>query len=62
MGVEVMKILHIMRTQPDEMVTLFIKGTSQGHDTRRFPLYEDPVDYDRVVQDIFDSDRVFSWW
>ena len=62
MGVEVMKILHIMRTQPDEMVTLFIKGASQGHDIRRFPLYEDPVDYDRLVQDIFDSDRVFSWW
>lgn len=57
-----MKILHIMRTQPDDMVALFIKETSQGHDTRSVPLYQVPVDYDRLVQDIFDSDRVFSWW
>jgi hypothetical protein len=57
-----MKILHIMRTQPDDMVTLFIKETSQGHDTRSVQLYQDPVDYDRLVQEIFDSDRVFSWW
>jgi hypothetical protein len=57
-----MKILHIMRTQPDDMVTLFIKKTSQGQDASSFPLYQEPVDYDRLVQEIFDSDRVFSWW
>lgn len=57
-----MKILHIMRTLPDDMVALFITGTSQGHDIKSFPLYQDPVDYDRLVQDIFESDRVFSWW
>ena len=57
-----MKILHIMRTQPDDMVTLFINKTSQGHDSSNFPLYQEPVDYDRLVQEIFDSDRVFSWW
>jgi hypothetical protein len=57
-----MKILHILRSEPDDMVALFIRETSQGHDARSFPLYQAPVDYDRLVQNIFDSDRVFSWW
>jgi hypothetical protein len=57
-----MKILHILRSEPDDMVALFIRETDQGHDTQSFPLYQDPVDYDRLVQNIFDSDRVFSWW
>jgi hypothetical protein len=57
-----MKILHILRSEPDDMVALFIRETSQGQDARSFPLYQDPVDYDRLVQSIFDSDRVFSWW
>lgn len=62
MSVNTMKILHILRSEPDDMVALFIRETSQGHDARSFPLYQDPVDYDRLVQSIFDSDRVFSWW
>jgi hypothetical protein len=57
-----MKILHILRSEPDDMVALFIRETDQGHDTQSFPLYQDPVDYDRLVQNIFDNDRVFSWW
>jgi len=56
------KILHILRSEPDEMVRMFIREISQGEDSVEIPLYRGEVDYDRVVEDIFDSDRVISWW
>jgi len=57
-----MKILHILRSEPDEMVRMFIREISQVEESVEIPLYREEVDYDRVVEDIFDSDRVICWW
>ncbi len=57
-----MKILHILRSEPDEMVRMFIRKISQGEESVEIPLYRGEVDYDRVVEDIFDSDRMICWW
>jgi len=57
-----MKLLHILRSEPDGLVRRFIDGMSHGEKSREVHLYRGPVDYDRLVQDIFQSDKVICWW
>jgi hypothetical protein len=56
-----MKILHILRSEPDPLVQLLIKGMSQG-EKKEVSLYRGPVNYDQLVKDIFESDKVVCWW
>ncbi len=39
-----------------------MKGVSHGETATEVPLYKGGVDYARLVQDIFQSDRVICWW
>jgi hypothetical protein len=57
-----MKHLHILRSEPDELVRRLIQGMSPGQGDREVPLYRGPVDYDQLVRDIFQYDKVICWW
>ncbi|MGD9367820.1 MAG: hypothetical protein PVH87_19120 [Desulfobacteraceae bacterium] len=56
-----MQILHIMRTQPDETVAT-LKQSFEDHEGKTVVLYEGEVDWDALVDDIFASQKVISWW
>ncbi len=57
-----MKILHILRSDPDDMIRLFIKEISALEESKEVALYQGAVNYDQLVKEIFESDRVISWW
>jgi hypothetical protein len=57
-----MKIVHIFRSQPAPEVEKLANILSEGQEAVRFPLYEAPVDYDRLIELIFSNDKVISWW
>ena len=57
-----MKLLHILRSEPDDLVRRLIQGVSQGESSSQVPLYRGPVDYAKLVASIFHSDRVICWW
>ena len=57
-----MKNLHLLRSEPDEMVRAFIDEGYRGEENREVPLYEGEPDYDDLVREVFASDRVISWW
>ena len=57
-----MTTLHILRSRPDEMVQTLIEQVSHDEENHRVPLYQGDVDYNRLIKDIFESDRVISWW
>lgn len=57
-----MKILHILRSEPNEMVMNFIRKTSKNAVSLELPIYGEEVDYDQLVTEIFASDKVISWW
>lgn len=57
-----MKILHILRSEPDEMTRNFITKTFEGAQNIEIPLYQENIDYDELITDILSSDRVISWW
>jgi hypothetical protein len=57
-----MKLLHILRSEPSDLVRLLINKMSPGEGSREVPIYRGPVDYPQLVRDIFQSDRVICWW
>lgn len=57
-----MKILYILRTRPDTTVEKFMQTITNGHESQVRKLYEDKIDWSKLVDDIFDHDKVISWW
>ncbi len=57
-----MKIVHLLRSFPSDLIRCFVDEVSKDKECIEVPLYQEPVDYDRLIGDIFESDRVICWW
>lgn len=57
-----MNYLHILRSEPEELVRRLVDALSQGKTAREVPLYGGGVDYDKLVKDIFEAEKVICWW
>ncbi len=57
-----MKLLHILKSEPDETTRRLMDAISQGKETTEIKLYEGEVDYDALVGLIFENDKNVSWW
>ena len=61
------KILHILRTAPDETVGRLIEAASTEEWITVVSLYREdlsnpPVDWHRLVDDIFSHEKIICWW
>ncbi|MBW1997275.1 MAG: hypothetical protein JRJ29_04835 [Deltaproteobacteria bacterium] len=58
------KILHILKTEPDEIQKVLMERVSEGRERVEFLLFghEEGADYGRLIDLIFDCDRVITWW
>ncbi|MBF0432835.1 MAG: hypothetical protein HQK83_16240 [Fibrobacteria bacterium] len=54
-----MRILHIIKTKPDPCTKELVQPES---DSAQIKLYEKPVDYDKLLDDLFSYDKVICWW
>ncbi len=57
-----MKILHILRSEPDQMTRNLILKSFEDVQNIEIPIYQETVDYDKLVEKIFSSEKVISWW
>jgi hypothetical protein len=57
-----MNLLHILKSEPDENTKTLMRILSEGHETSRISLYEGEPDYERLIDQIFENDKVISWW
>jgi hypothetical protein len=57
-----MKILHILRTEPDQTVKEIVVSTTNGDESSTAELYKGDIDWSRLVDDIFSHDKIISWW
>ena len=57
-----MKILHILRSEPDETVEKLSAALSKDSTTTVTPLYQGDVDWKALVDDIFTHDKIICWW
>jgi len=63
----VLRILHILPSEPDAIVEKWVRRISGEDGITVINLYLDdvskiPVDWLRLVDDIFSHDRVICWW
>jgi len=55
------KILHIIKSQPDESTKKIIEVHKSGNEVKLVELYKGGVAYDKLVADVFAYDKVFCW-
>jgi len=57
-----MKVLHLIRSKPDEETVKLIAALSEGNRCRKINLFNETIDYEELVKMVFAADRVISWW
>ena len=57
-----MKLLHILKSEPDAVTESLMQAAGEGHDVQVFKMYGDKVDYRELVRLIMEHDRNISWW
>ncbi len=57
-----MKTLHILKTEPDNNTRALIDSISQGEESTIFEIYDENVDYEKLIELIFEYDNTVSWW
>jgi hypothetical protein len=57
-----MTILHVFKSQPDDTTNTLVDIISGNSGKKAFMLYEDEPDYEKLIDQIFESDKVICWW
>jgi len=57
-----MKLLHILKSEPDANTKTLMDIVSEGNEASQFPLHDVHVDYETLIDTIFAHDKVISWW
>ncbi len=57
-----MKVVHLLRSQPSDLIRRFVEDISKDKESIEVPLYQEPVDYDQLIGEIFEGDQVICWW
>jgi len=58
-----MKILHILKSEPDVTIEDFIQHLSDSeNETTVKPLFQGNMDWHRLLDDIFSHEKVICWW
>ncbi|MBL7216883.1 MAG: hypothetical protein ISS62_04255 [Desulfobacteraceae bacterium] len=57
-----MKLLHVLKSEPDNVIKTLMNASSKGNDVQQFELFANDADYDKLVELIFENDKVISWW
>jgi hypothetical protein len=60
------KILHLLKTEPDDMQRILMGNLSKGSKNLEIPLFrkdgEENIDYDEIIDLIFEYNQVIAWW
>lgn len=57
-----MKLLHILKSKPADNTKTLMDILSEGNEISEFPLYDEQADYEKLIDAIFEHDKVISWW
>ena len=57
-----MKVLHILKSEPDEIIKTFMAPYTENNQVQQFELYTKSVDYDKLIELVFQHDKAICWW
>jgi len=59
------KMLHVLKTPPDDLQRSLMYALSLGYSCLQFPLFdfegESPA-YEELIELVFEFDEVIGWW
>ncbi len=59
------KMLHILKSEPDDLQRALMYALSLGYSCLQFPLFEmdgEGPDYEELVDLVLEFDEVVCWW
>jgi hypothetical protein len=59
---EPIRVLHILKTKPDDTENHLISDLCGGRTCIQIPLFEEKVDYEALIDLIFECEEVITWW
>ena len=56
--------LHILKSEPDEIQKTLMNSLTMESECLFFPLFDDKknIDYEKLIDLIFDCDKIITWW
>ena len=57
-----MKTLCVFKSEPDEITRALEEIASKGEEVTRFSLYGEDADYGKLIDLIFENEKVICWW
>lgn len=57
-----MKILHVLKSEPDNNTKTLMNLISEGEENTIFKLYDKAADYEKLIDLVFEHDKTISWW
>jgi hypothetical protein len=57
-----MTTLHVFKSEPDKITTTLVDLVSASDDKREFNLYGEKPDYEGLIDQIFECDKIICWW
>ena len=56
--------LHILKSEPDEIQKTLMNALAMESECLFFPLFDDKknIDYEKLIDLIFDCDKIITWW
>ncbi len=57
-----MKTLCVFKSEPDEITRTLEEIVSKGEEVTRFSLYGEDADYGKLIDLIFENEKVICWW
>ena len=56
-----MKVLHILKSEPDETITTMMEAHASD-DVTTIAVYDEDVDWAALVDELYTHDKVICWW
>lgn len=56
-----MKVLHLLKSEPDEATNKIIGMHKAENDVKVIDLTKGDISYESLIEDIFSYDKVISW-
>ena len=59
-----MNVLHILKTETDNNTKALMSAVnkSEGVTSTEFVLYDEQADFEKLIDLIFEHDKIISWW
>ena len=57
-----MKTLFVFKSEPDETTQALQDIVAKDEEITRFSLYGEDADYGKLIDLIFDNEKVVCWW